>query len=44
MNDSTAKTSAVWGGIEDAAGLLAVRIGAWNRAVGSCRDIQGGHA
>ena len=30
MNDSTAKTSAEWGGIEDAAGLLAVRIGAWN--------------
>jgi hypothetical protein len=30
MNDSTTKTSAEWGGIEDAAGLLAVRIGAWN--------------
>jgi hypothetical protein len=30
MSNCTAKTTAEWGGIEDAAGLLAVRIAAWH--------------
>ena len=29
-NDSTTTTSAEWGGIEDAAGLIALRVGIWN--------------
>lgn len=45
MNDSTAKTTADWLGIEDAAGLLNFRIGSWhdfgyaNPPAPSCKTI-----